>query len=795
MKKFDIKKLLILVLAFVLIFALVACNNDGDDGDKDDSGKKPSNIVDDDEKKDPTPPVDDDVLYAEDFFEKLWNGASVIGQEEIGANDDIGIDLGLSLGVTNKGDELITLGIDANLVLDRDDNANSAVKVKIHDLTGEDDNNWLTLYLFLDNPYVGYVDWSYGETKASFQVGFDVGFNNTWASAITEFLGNPVVAGKSVSEIITLFTQNMGDDWGLDGFINSLTSTFNLQNTINSAVDMVTGILGIEASASDGFLPLLKVLGPTLCKEDEDADYFPCSIEDGLYTMPINFNLNGILGGLFSDSATGTATDQKDKDGNTIYTEPDTSISYIGTMLSGLFGTANDNLRLTNLKLQYGLDEDEKLDGFYINAGLTLNKAGTQSLDLKIGIDRLRFHNVTGQTAEQALGFAGEDAYAENFEFDVKLGAKLENDVLVMGDFNYNGAYEVEIKGMIDLLHATNNKTAIQATATYNTKEIVKAVYTSQNVGNWGQIIVTVDNSVAFADGEGGSIVGALGKYVMPIAVKALAGAKLESGEANVALNDAGLVLANALYVENFADAAAVVAEDATFTYDTNFKGAVIEQIDLVGLFVGLFGAEEPSYAESSATYDTNGKRKLEDADYLDENGNLIWIANIPNIIKIVTDSISREDDVVSLSVNVANVIGKVFAKGHGPSSLDQFVNGSEDAKVEGLFTEEDNAWLEKTFAGSTWISTGDSIANLFKSTVSISISDDPEIAISVATQGNGKVSISLTASIEDSESEITYTATRPEAVGDYFDMTNSVITNGTDVWAVLCIARQAQQA
>lgn len=785
MKKFDIKKLLILVLAFVLVFALVACNNDSNDGDKDDSGKTPTPT--------PTPTPDDDdpiednddILYAEDFFEKLWNGASVIGQEEIGKNDDIGIDLGLSLGVTNKGDELITLGIDANLVLDRDDNKNSAVKVKIHDLTGDDDNNWLTLYLFLDNPYVGYVDWSYGDTKASFQVGFDVGFNNTWAAAITEFLGNPVVAGKSVSEIITLFTKDMGDDWGLDGFISSLTSTFGLQDTINYVVDLITGMLGIDADADDGFLPLLKVLGPTLCKEDEDQDYFPCSIEDGLYTMPINFNLNGILGGLFSDNAKEPANAG----------DPE-SISYIGTMLSGLFGTDTNNLRLTNLKLQYGLDKDENLDGFYINAGLTLNKSGTQALDLKIGIDRLRFHNVTGQTAEQALGFAGEGAYAENFEFDVKLGAKLENDVLVMGDFNYNGAYEVEIKGMIDLLHATGNKTAIEATAKYNNAEIVKAVYTSQNVGNWGQIIVTVDNSVKFEDGEGGSIVGALGKYVMPIAVKALAGAKLESGEANVALNDAGLVLANALYTENFADATAVVAEDATFTYDGNFKGAVIEQIDLVGLFVGLFGAEKPSYAESAADKKpeyVDGKRDLWAPDYLDENGNLIWIANIPGIIRIVTDNVSRENDVVSLSVNVANVIGKVFAKGHGPSNLDQFVNGSEDAKIEGLFTTEDNTWLEETFAGSTWISTGDSIANLFKSTVSISISDDPEIAISVATQGNGKVSISLTASIEDSESEISYTATRPDAVGDYFDMENSVITNGTDVWAVLCIARQAE--
>lgn len=823
MKKFDIKKLLVLVLALVLVFALVACN--GGDGDTDTPSTDGGGSSKPKPKPTPTPTLGEGQITTADFFEKLWNGASVIGSEEIGANDDIGLELGLSIGVTNDKKEIVDLGIDIYAILDRDTNANTAIKVKIHDLTGSTDNNWLAIYFFLDDPYKAYVDWSYGANAQHFQVGFDAGFNGTWASVIDGFFNDAELGNQNIDQLITTFTEDMGDEWGLTGLINSVASVFELD--LDSLIQTVVGMLGVkDANTNDGILALLKSIGGMLTGEQVKNNIYPCTVKDGVYTAPLT-TAWGLVGILLGDSANDIYVDannngkyDKDTDTELIRHEE----SYIGTALGGL--------NVSELALQYKLNSDNELDGLTIKAGIGLdNKKNGKSFDLAININSLRFYNLNTvadqAAAAEVFGIDVED-YAEFFEFNLGIGATLAGDALVIGDYNFNGAYAVELKGTIDLLNRENNKTALEAVVKYNNTAIMQAVYSAQSGFNkYGQIILTVDNGVTFANGGQQAIIETLAESVMPLAVKALIGKNVWYVDANSngqydegeekdvtektknavetfvynseALQDAGLALANALYTESFANATAVVAEGATFTYDTNFKGAVIQQIDLVDLFTGLFGGEPsyaaPSAAEAETVKEVSNKGSL---TYKDEYGNSVWIANVQKIVVAVANALSRNNDgAVVLEVeDVSKVIGAIFADNHGPTSVDEFVNGNKTKGLKGLFDAKNEAWIAETFAGSAWVEEDSSIINLFKSGVKITITDAPTIAIDIELEGDASISLNLSAGITAKENAPTYSidgVTRPDGISGYFDKSQGVFTDGEDVWCVLSIARETK--
>lgn len=820
MKKFDIKKLLVLVLAFVLVFALVACNDGGtdsgtDDGGKTDSGKKPVKPV-------PTPSAGQ--VTTADFFEKLWNGASVIGSEEIGEKDDIGLELSLSLGVTNKDNEIIDLGIDVYAILDRDTNANTAAKVKIHDLTGTTDNNWLTIYYFLNDPYVGYIDWSYGDTVAQFKVGFDAGFNATWAEAIDSFLGKEVLNKMSVDDIITSFTEDMGSSWGLTGLIDSITGLFNLD--LNKLLSSISFILPEGASLDDGVLALLMSLGGMLTGEDANNGVYPCTTKaDGdntIYSAPLDA-VWGFVPMLLGNSGKDYYVD---KNGNGKVDTEDTEFAYhedshIGTMIG--------DLSLAKLELQYTLDKNDKLNGAAINVGIALDDDAEETFEIGININSLRFHNlgtVTVASAQSTLGI-DPDNYADYFEFDLALSAKLENNALVMGDFDFDGTYGIELKGCIDLLNHTGNKTALQAVVTYNNAAIVKATYgATAGSDKYGEIVLTVDNTVKFTDGGKQSVVESFGNYVMPMIVKALVGSDVYYVDANgnnaydkgeeenvtkdtegavkvfvknsTALQDAALALANVLYSETFATADDIVAEGAKFTYDTaNFHGAIIKQIDLVDLFTSLFGGE-PSYAASAADAKDETKYASKDGTYSDKDtdGNYVWIASIQKIVIAVSNALSRTaDGEVVVNLDAEEVLTSIFADGHGPTTLDQFVFGSTSKKIGGLFTAENEEWIANTFKGSAWVETDNSITNLLSSIVKITVSDAPKVAIEV-TCGDAKISLGLTASITAEENAPTYEAAKySESISEYFTEGQYQFSDTDGNWVLLYIAREAAPA
>ena len=109
MKKFSIRTLLVLVLALVMAFSLVACGDKGGGG-----GEKP----------DPTPTPATQEVTAVEYFNKLWDLSKGIGSEKIGKDDNLAVsaDLSLSLGTENSAGKVfqkVDLGVSIDLVLDK----------------------------------------------------------------------------------------------------------------------------------------------------------------------------------------------------------------------------------------------------------------------------------------------------------------------------------------------------------------------------------------------------------------------------------------------------------------------------------------------------------------------------------------------------------------------------------------------------------------------------------------------------------------------------------------------------
>ena len=137
MKKLSIRSLLIVVLALVLVFSLVAC------GDKDKGGNNGGNNT------PPTPP--DPTANVKNYFNTLWEKSTGIGGETIGETDDLKVSLGLTVALdfadgNGSVKDSIDLGILLDVVLDRssgkDSSTNTAIKAKFYDPTSGE--NWFS---------------------------------------------------------------------------------------------------------------------------------------------------------------------------------------------------------------------------------------------------------------------------------------------------------------------------------------------------------------------------------------------------------------------------------------------------------------------------------------------------------------------------------------------------------------------------------------------------------------------------------------------------------------------------
>ena len=732
MKKFSIKTLIVLMLVLVLCFSLVACGEKKDPTPEPDDNTSCTRHVDrrpKDGKCDncgadmggttPDTPVDPDQpagYGAAQFFQGLWDSAATIGSEEISSKDDIALDLGLNLAIGKDGENLLDLGIELGIVLDRtNDGANSAAKVKLYN--HDDMGNWLTLYFFLNDPYYIYADWA----DQSLKIGVDFGFNQDWAETINGVVGMELIGGMSITELLESIIDGFGDDWNLDGLINSLTGLLGLNlgdllksDTVAGILPMINPILGslaenmgiedfegidVDALAdSDSIvLDLLKGVGPVLfpvVSVDEDTH---------TYKAGLDFGPNGLLGA-------------------------------VSSLLTGLPMGLGDVLQnLNEVAFEYQTDADGAIDNFAILVGVDTDD---EPLSVEIGFNEV---SITGvDAADNTFGIDKKD-YKDEFNFNLALDLELTEGALVLYGNDLAGDFRLELNGMVDLVNVENNNTAAELVLTDGDKQLGRVTYAD---GTLALELDATDKNVKLALAE-----------LLPMAVNALASSE------DVNLQAAAVAVANAVYTTDFADAAAVKDAYATkhnggtsvFTVDETFKGVALTGVELVNLFTGLFGG--------TPSFDAAADREVTS-----------WSPSIMSILSLVSEVFDGNlKDGLTITVEGAgDTIASLFADGNGPQSNEEFCYGdgkgivgvfeaitgekfeyAEDGVTVTKHTIESSdrgAGAEEWFAGvvgeSDWAEEGKVIASVFESDVTITAQlADGSASLTVEVE-NGKDSI-----------------------------------------------------
>ncbi len=574
MKKISIRSLFIVILALVLVFALVACGNKDDNKGGNTGGGGGGQ----------TTPAND-VTNVKNYFNTLWEKSTGIGGEAIGEKDDLKVSLDLAVALdlvdkNGKGYDTLDLGIALELVLDRSNtegnSTNTAIKAKIYDPSNGE--NWFTAYYFFNDVDNIYIDYAGQNVKIPFSY-----LNETYNKNFHNFIFNDkIVKGKSIAEVVTALTKNMGSSWDLNTLVGDVMKVFNVD--VAKFKDTISGVLGLL----EGF-----------------------NVDDA-FDAQGNLNIKSILtndmiAGFFANDETKTDT----KGDVTTYTTKlaSSTLDLVLTLLGNSLPTGvSELLEDLDLTLQFTTKNDA-IDSFTIKVGLpalegekglqtyvhpvvaiTINeldfaKAREGEIENSMAVARDNYTTEAVIDAEVAVDLKGitlnalafdKEGYARFSNVNKAIGGGLDNLVL-------DGNLALTLSGKLDLKNKENNGTAAKAALTYKGVNIVEASFKD------GTLAVKVNQEakigkVKILD----TLVRLFGDYAYDF-VKT----KFFNGNAE----DAALKAFVAKFFScNIEEQVAVDAEGKpvvdpqvrVITMDTNFKGAAWKNIDIVDGFQKL---------------------------------------------------------------------------------------------------------------------------------------------------------------------------------------------------------------
>ena len=668
MKKLSIRSIFILILVLVLAFALVAC------GEKD-------------EPK-PEPKPEDSVENVQAFFNTLWEKSSSIGNTKVGEKDDLKVDLGLTVKIATQDEagteyQTIDLGVDLDLVLDRSSaegsSEHTAIKARLYDPSNNE--TWVTLYYFFNDVDNVYVDFA----GQNFKVPFDY-LNGTFNKNFDNFINNEKIINKdnadkakSIGEIITAVTENMGASWNLNTLVDDVVKLFgiNLKDMI-AGNDMIGGIieglLGDGATVDDVFdgdrLDINKILAneniarALFLNEETIVD------QDGFYSTAID--LNGDIGGMV-----------------------------VGMIPEGVDKIINAN---TELYLQYQL-KNNALDSFGIKAVLTEieSTVGEKTVHpaLTVNITDLKFAKATTDNgvklekdksnystsavldASAVLDLAGFSLDATKLD---SLNGNRFSQVAGLDNLQLKGQISVGLTGKVDL--KDNNGIAAYAHLSYKAdgvKDAVKVLEVSFVNGNLAVVVNQKANLVAL-DSNGKTV-------NVPIASTLV---NLWGDYAYNALKE-NVFVGNPEVLE---DLAGKLFKDSDHrVINPNFVGAEWTGLDIVTGFKGVVDGVLASFAKSSAadmaTIIGNVVKTVERA--------LPLVSTADNKLAVATDNIG----------NAVNSIGKVWWGKNAPDFKDSIIAADK------------SNWLDKfteaiKIEGATYTTKQDFLKAIFNSSANV---------------------------------------------------------------------------
>ena len=669
MKKLSIRSIFILILVLVLAFALVAC------GEKD-------------EPK-PEPKPEDSVENVQAFFNTLWEKSSSIGNTKVGEKDDLKVDLGLTVKIATQDEtgteyQAIDLGVDLDLVLDRSSaegsSEHTAIKARLYDPSNNE--TWVTLYYFFNDVDNVYVDFA----GQNFKVPFDY-LNDTFNKNFDNFINNEKIINKdnadkakSIGEIITAVTENMGASWNLNTLVDDVVKLFgiNLKDMI-AGNDMIGGIieglLGDGATVDDVFdgdrLDINKILAneniarALFLNEETIVD------QNGFYSTAID--LNGDIGGMV-----------------------------VGMIPEGVDKIINAN---TELYLQYQL-KNNALDSFGIKAvlteiestvgettvhpALTVNitdlkfaKATTNEIENSMPVKKNNYSTSAVLDASAVLDLAGFSLDATKLD---SLNGNRFSQVAGLDNLQLKGQISVGLTGKVDL--KDNNGTAAYAHLSYKAdgaKDAAKVLEVSFVNGNLAVVVNQKANLVALDS---------TGKTVnVPIASTLV---NLWGDYAYKALKE-NVFVGNPEVLE---DLAGKLFKDSDHrVINPNFVGAEWNGLDIVTGFKGVVDGVLASFAKSSAadmaTIIGNVVKTVERA--------LPLVSTADNKLAVASDNIG----------NAVNSIGKVWWGKNAPDFKDSIIAADK------------SNWLDKfteaiKIEGATYTTKQDFLKAIFNSSANV---------------------------------------------------------------------------
>lgn len=474
MKKLSIRSLLIVVLALVLVFSLVAC------GDKDKGGNNGGNNT------PPTPP--DTTANVKNYFNTLWEKSTGIGGEKIGETDDLKVSLGLTVALdfadsNGSVKDSIDLGILLDVVLDRsskDSSTNTAIKAKFYDPTSGE--NWFSAYYFfndVDNIYIDYagqhVQIPFSYLNDTYNKNFyNFVFNDKVIKDKVDDKGQVTKEGKTIAQIITALTKNMGSSWDLNVLIGDVLKVFDID--IKSAKDTISGVLEmIGIKADDAFDAQGNINIKNILTNDTVASFFAndetTTVTEGdvtTYTTKLASSTLDMLS-LLGDSLPAGLMDVIE-----------------GLDLTLQFTTKNDAIDSFTIKVGLPALEGENanVNNVYPVVAITINeldfaKASKGEIENSMAVKRDNYTTEAVIDAEVAVDLKGitlnalafdKEGYARFSKVNTAIGGGLDNLVL-------DGNLALSLSGKLDLKNKENNGTVAKAALTYKGVNIVEASF------------------------------------------------------------------------------------------------------------------------------------------------------------------------------------------------------------------------------------------------------------------------------------------------------------------------------
>lgn len=480
-----------MVLALVLVFSLVAC------GDKDKGGNNGGNNT------PPTPP--DTTANVKNYFNTLWEKSTGIGGEKIGETDDLKVSLGLTVALdfadsNGSVKDSIDLGILLDVVLDRsskDSSTNTAIKAKFYDPTSGE--NWFSAYYFfndVDNIYIDYagqhVQIPFSYLNDTYNKNFyNFVFNDKVIKDKVDDKGQVTKEGKTIAQIITALTENMGSSWDLNVLIGDVLKVFDID--IKSAKDTISGVLEmIGIKADDAFDAQGNINIKNILTNDTVAEFFvndetTTTTENGVTTYvtklaPSVLDMLSMLGGSLPKGLLDVI------DGLDLALEFTTKNDAIDsfTIRAGLPAIEGENANVVDVHPVVAititdLDFAKASKGEIENSMATAKSNYTQDvvLDAEVAID------LKGITLN-ALAF-DKEGYARFSKVNTAIGGGLDNIVL-------DGTLALTLNGKLDLKNKENNGTVANAALTYKGVNIVEASFVN------GTLAVKVNQEAKIGD-------------------------------------------------------------------------------------------------------------------------------------------------------------------------------------------------------------------------------------------------------------------------------------------------------